>query len=153
MVAGLLGAACGAASTPTPVPVSTPVATTTPASAAAPTASPTPTPAPTLTAAPATAGPPDQGVHVSGTETVLAVTKAGTATTVNGVEEIRGLVATTVDATSDPRVSGTGTVGGNYDRWALGATQWGTYLLENEGGSWEGTWAGIAYPGAGPAPG
>jgi hypothetical protein len=67
--------------------------------------------------------------------------------------QVRGVVATTEDSMSDPRVSGTGTIGGNYDRWGPGpeATQWGTYRLENEGGSWEGTWAGIAYgPPGGP---
>lgn len=135
-LAGCVVAACGAAATPPPAPI--------------PTAAPAPTP--TATPAPATAGPPDQGVHVTGTEVVVAVTNAGTTETVDGVSQMRGLVATSTDTTSDPRVSGTGTIGGNYDRWGPGpeATQWGTYRLENEGGSWEGTWAGIAYGGLPP---
>ena len=147
-LAGILVSACGAASTPPPAPTPTAAAIATPTQA--PTATPTPTARPTATPAPATAGPADQGVHVTGTEDVFAVADSGTATTVGGVVQVRGIVATTTDTMSDPRVSGTGTIGGNYDRWATGATQWGTYLLENEGGSWEGTWAGIAYGGSPP---
>jgi hypothetical protein len=149
-LAGLLAAACGVASTPTPAPTPTAAPTATPTPA--PTATPAPTPAPTATPAPATAGPPDQGVHVTGTEVVVALTDRGSTETVGGVEQLRGLVATTTDTTSDPRVSGSGTIGGNYDRWVGGATQWGTYRLENEGGSWEGTWAGIAYGSPGGPP-
>ena len=143
-LAGTLVSACGAAAAPTPTATPT-------AAPAAPTPAATPdppaTPAATATPAPATAGPADQGVHVTGTEVVVAVTDRGTATTVGGVVQVRGIVATTTDTTSDPRVSGTGTIGGNYDRWPPGpeATQWGTYRLENDGGSWEGTWAGTAY--------
>lgn len=153
VAAALLVGGCGAGSTPTPppstpTPVGSTVQTATPAPTVDPTAAPTPTPAP------ATAGPADRGVHVTGTETVLAVTEAGTRTTAEGVEHMRGLVATSTDTMSDPRVTGNGTIGGNYDRWLQtgAATQWGTYRLENDGGSWEGTWAGIAYPGAGMAP-
>jgi len=147
-LAGLLLAACGAAATPTsaPTPTIAPVATPT----LAPTTAPAPSARPTATPAPATAGPPDQGVHVTGTEVVIALTSRGTTETVGGVVQVRGIAATTEDSMSDPRVSGTGTIGGNYDRWVGGATQWGTYLLENEGGSWEGTWAGIAYGGSPP---
>lgn len=154
LASALLVGACGAGATPSaappsiPTPVASPVTTATPAPTVHPTPEPTPTPAP------ATAGPPDQAVHVTGTETVLAVTEAGTRTTANGVEQMRGLVAATTDTMSDPRVSGSGTIGGDYDRWLQtgAATQWGTYRLENDGGSWVGTWAGIAYPGAGMAP-
>lgn len=148
-IAGTLVSACGAAVAPMPTatPTAAPAA---PTPAAIP--DPTATPAATATPAPATAGPADQAVHVTGTEVVVAVTDGGTATTVGGVVQVRGIVATTTDTTSDPRVSGTGTIGGNYDRWVGGATQWGTYRLENEGGSWEGTWAGIAYGATGVPP-
>jgi hypothetical protein len=135
-------AGCGAAATPTPASTPVPPAVASPD----PTASPTPIPAPPSTPAPATAGPADQAIHVTGTEVLLSVTDFGTTETVAGVEQMRGLVATTQDTTSDPRVTGTGTIGGNYDRWEAGATQWGTYSLVNDGGSWAGTWAGIAYP-------
>ena len=147
LAVALLAGACGTSATPTPVPAPSPMPTAAPTPS--PTAAPVPTAAPTATPTPAppTAGPAGQGVHVTGTETVVAVANKGTATTVDGVLQVRGIVATTTDAMSDPRVSGTGTIGGNYDRWppGPGATQWGTYRLENEGGTWEGTWAGVAY--------
>jgi hypothetical protein len=149
VLAGALASGCGAAADPTPAPTATP-AVATPAPSITPTSMPAPTPS--ASPPPATAGPADEGVHVTGTETVVAVTDAGTRTTAGGVEQLRGLVATTTDTTSDPRVSGTGTIGGNYDRWVGGATQWGTYRLENEGGSWDGTWAGIAYGASGYPP-
>ena len=87
--------------------------------------------------------------HVTGTETFVHATTAGTTTSVGGVSQMRGLVGEVTDAMSDPRASGTGTLTGNYDLHDGGGVQWGTYQLANAGGSWEGTWSGILY-GSGP---
>ena len=113
LAVALLAGACGTSATPTPVPAPSPMPTAAPTPS--PTAAPVPTAVPTATPTPAppTAGPAGQGVHVTGTETVVTVINTGTATTVDNVMQVRGIVATTTDATSDPRVSGTGTIGGN----------------------------------------
>jgi hypothetical protein len=82
--------------------------------------------------------------HVTGTMVVSDIVM-GPTTTVDGIRQMRGLTATTTDTMDDPRVSGNGTIVGNYDMYGDVGTQWGTYRLENADGAWEGTWRGVLW--------
>ena len=109
----------------------------------APTATPsvkaTPVSQPTVTPVPPTDGA-GAGV-VRGTETVSPASD-GTTSRIGAVTQVRGVIATTVDAMNDPRVTGTGTMHGANDAYGSVGPQWGTYRLENAKGAWEGTWTG-----------
>ena len=63
----------------------------------------------------------------------------------DGVTQMRGVVATTVDTMNDPRVTGTGVIHGENDSYGSVGPQWGTYRLENADGAWEGTWTGALW--------
>ena len=94
------------------------------------------------------ASPPAAGaVHVTGTEEFVAITTPATVTTVGNVVQWRDMVVELKDTMSDPRVSGKGTCFCNLDKYPGGAVQFGQYRLENEGGTWEGTFAGMIYSG------
>lgn len=83
-------------------------------------------------------------VHVTGTMVVDDIIMGATAL-VDGVLQMRGLTATTIDTMDDPRVSGTGAITGNFDSYGDVMTQWGTYRLENADGAWEGNWRGVLW--------
>jgi hypothetical protein len=117
---------------PPPAPTETP--------AAAPTAAATPTSAPTP--APTTDGVGPE--LVTGTE-LVSVQTYGTSVGVDGVTQMRGVVATSVDTMNDPRVTGTGVIHGENDSYGSVGPQWGTYRLENAEGAWEGTWTGALW--------
>ena len=112
-----------------------PAPTATPAPAVASTARPTPT-------APPTDGEGDE--LVTGIEKV-SVASYGATERVGDATRMRGVVATTVDAMNDPRVTGTGTIQGANDSYGSVGPQWGTYRLENAKGAWEGTWTGALW--------
>lgn len=138
MLAGILVAACGAASTPT----------------VAPTAAPTPVPVavatPPVTPAPiATLGPPTDGEgaeHVVGTA-VANLQTPYTETNVGDVTQVRDGVAVLTVAMNDPRATGMATwdfaidVYGPYGPDGLGP-EWGPFRLETDDGSWEGPCSG-----------
>jgi hypothetical protein len=90
---------------------------------------------------------PTAAVHVTGTETLHSDITVPPGDVVDGVMQIRGIHATTDEVSSDPRVSGTGTIVGNVDVYGMHGPQWGTFRIENEGGAWEGTWRGVIYGG------
>jgi len=117
---------------PPPAPTETPAAA--PTAAATPTS--TPTPVPTTDGV----GPE----FVSGTE-VISVQTYGTSVGVDGVTQMRGVVATSVDTMNDPRVTGTGVIHGDNDSYGSVGPQWGTYRLENAEGAWEGRWTGALW--------
>jgi hypothetical protein len=117
---------------PPPAPTETPA--TAPTAAATP--SSTPTPVPTTDGV----GPE----HVTGTE-LVSVQTYGTSVGVDGVTQMRGVVARTTDTMNDPRVTGTGTVNGENDSYGSVGPQWGTYRLENAEGAWEGNWTGALW--------
>jgi len=64
-----------------------------------------------------------------------------------GGKQFRDFPFIAVDTINDPRVSGTFSASWNMDGWGSpsggGATQWGTVRIENDGGAWEGSGAGI----------
>ena len=88
-------------------------------------------------------------VSVTGTSTLVGETGPGTATLEDGVAHQRGAILVTSEVSSDPRVEGTGTITLNVDAFrgpdgVLGSSQvrYGRMRIENEGGSWEGSFAG-----------
>jgi hypothetical protein len=106
----------------------------------APAASPSPVASATAEASQAL----PSSARVRGTEVVSGIV-SGPITTEDGVRQMRGLTATSIDTMDDPRVSGTGAIVGNYDAYGDVGTQWGTYRLENADGAWEGTWRGAIW--------
>ena len=106
----------------------------------APAASPSPVASVTPEASPAL----PSSARVTGTEVVSDIV-SGPITTDDGIRQMRGLTATSTDTMDDPRVSGTGSIVGNYDAYGDVGTQWGTYRLENADGAWEGTWRGVIW--------
>lgn len=140
-LAGILVAACGAASTPTLVP--TAAATPVPVAAATPAV----TPAPTATPVPPTDG--EGAEHVVGTA-AANLQKPYTATKVGDITQVRDGVAVLTFAMNDPRVTGMATwdfaidVYGPYGPEGLGP-EWGPFRLENDDGSWEGPCSGGAW--------
>ncbi len=63
--------------------------------------------------------------------------------TVGDITAYRGVVGTCTDTMSDPRLTGTGKNELSIDmRPDESADIWGTYVLVNDGGTWEGRWAG-----------
>ncbi len=160
LLLSLTGCSPGAASTPgdaTAAVAATSASTTAVPSRLASPATPAPVTAtasipvaPTASSAtPVVAGP---AAVISGTE-VCGSFDGGTTTTAGGTEQLRGAVATCTATMNDPRVSGTDVVTFNYDGWTAPggaqsiAMQWGAGRLTTPGGTWEGDWAGVIYPG------
>jgi hypothetical protein len=88
-------------------------------------------------------------VSVTGTSRLVGETVAGTTSAKDGVVHQRGAVLVTNEVSTDPRVEGTGTITLNVEAFTgpdgvLGSSQvrYGRMRIENEGGSWEGAFAG-----------
>jgi len=85
----------------------------------------------------------DGRVPVVGTSTFVREDTDSTQTQAGDVLEARDLVWVYENVMSDERVSGTSTVTINYDMYPTGiADMWGTTVLTNDGGTWEGEWVG-----------
>ncbi|HUV18817.1 MAG TPA: hypothetical protein VMW33_10095 [Ilumatobacteraceae bacterium] len=85
----------------------------------------------------------DGQVPVVGTSTFVREDADSTQTQAGDVVEARGLVWVYEQVMSDDRVSGTSTVTINYDMYPNGiADMWGTTVLTNDSGAWEGEWVG-----------
>jgi hypothetical protein len=143
VLAGLVGASCAGAGSPSPTAPPTPtpspvaVVTATPAPTAAPSPSPTPVSTPAGTPAPVVVG---KFTIVSGVEQFV-IADTGTMTNEDGVDKGRGLTLKNIDTANDPRVSGTTTETWNYDFAGMppqAGLDWGVRRLENDGGAWEG---------------
>jgi hypothetical protein len=79
---------------------------------------------------------------LTGHETCVT-NNAGTETPLEGFTAYRGVRMTCTDTMSDLRVSGTGANEISIDMRLDGSADiWGTYVLANEDGTWEGYWAG-----------
>jgi hypothetical protein len=88
-------------------------------------------------------------VSVTGTSALVGQTAPGTATVEDGVAHQRDAVLITTETSSDARVAGRGTITLNVDAFTgpdgvMGSSQirYGTMRIENEAGSWEGSFAG-----------
>lgn len=93
---------------------------------------PTPTTAPTATSGPELA---------TGTQTCGTATEAVT-TTVNEVVQSRGEVMECTNTSTDPRLAGEATIVYNWDEHPDGLwLGWGTLELQNDGGTWSGSYA------------
>ena len=78
-----------------------------------------------------------------GTSTFVREEADSTQTQVGDVLEARDLVWVYEVVMSDERVSGTATITINYDLYPTGlADMWGTTVIANDGGTWEGEWIG-----------
>ena len=85
----------------------------------------------------------DGRVPVVGTSTFVREDADSTQTQARDVVEARGLVWIYESEMSDERVSGTSTVSINFDVYPTGiADMWGTTVITNDGGTWEGEWVG-----------
>jgi hypothetical protein len=85
----------------------------------------------------------DGRVPVVGTSTFVREDADSTQTQAGDVLEARDLVWIYDEEMSDERVSGTSTVTINYDMYPTGiADMWGTTVLTNDDGTWEGEWVG-----------
>lgn len=91
----------------------------------------------------------DAAIEVSGTSTLVGQAEPGTTSIDGGIVRVRGNVLVTLEQSSDPRVSGRGTITVNFDAYPdaagmPGATQvrFGEMRLENDGGAWSGRFAG-----------
>lgn len=101
------------------------------------------------------AAEPLAAVSVVGTSTLVGQGSPGTAAVDGSVLRLRGNELTTIEAASDDRASGRAFITVNYDAYpdadgTMGATQvrYGRMLLVNEGGTWEGRFAGSLANGA-----
>lgn len=76
-------------------------------------------------------------------------TETGTTTTADGGQRTTGVVIQATDQASDPRVSGTWTVGLTWQGNASGslAVEYGTSKMTNAGGTWTGTFSGVGWDG------
>ena len=85
----------------------------------------------------------DGRVPVVGTSTFVREDADSTQNQSGDVLEARDLVWVYENVMSDERVSGIATVTINYDMYPAGiADMWGTTVLTNDGGTWEGEWIG-----------
>ncbi|MBI3750862.1 MAG: hypothetical protein HY263_04290 [Chloroflexi bacterium] len=103
-----------------------------------------PSPSPTVAPPTAAPSPATSGVgnlHVTGAG-AFAIISQGTTVQVGQTTQLRGFVATTSDRTSDPRVTGTGTLRLSIDSQGAVGREWGTYRLETADGVWEGAVTG-----------
>jgi hypothetical protein len=138
----LLVGGCAIGASPASLPAS-PTPTGVPSAAAV---KPTPTPTPTATPAAVSYGPV---TVVTGTDSCPSLNPDWTIDP-DGTAHVRDLAVECIDATNDPRVSGTVTGTWSMDVWGnpnggVGAgVQWGTIRLVNDGGAWEGKLTGIA---------
>lgn len=87
-------------------------------------------------------------VHFSGTsDAPEIITPPEVTTTPEGVSQIRGVSGVQTNTMDDPRFSGTETWVINEDHYGdVVGPAWGTSHIENEGGSWSGTFRGILFP-------
>lgn len=108
-------------------------------------------PTPVTAAAPAsTVGAPvtyaDQATYVSGTIADFTIDQGTVTDDGNGASHSRGGSLSYTMIANDPRAGGKLTATWNSDRWGVednGAlVQWGDAVLTNEGGTWEGSYAG-----------
>ena len=90
-----------------------------------------------------------RAVVVNGTSTLLGEADAGTTAVDGSIIRVRDNVLVTIEASSDPRVSGRATITVNFDAYPdqsglPGATQvrYGEARLENDSGVWSGHFAG-----------
>jgi hypothetical protein len=82
-------------------------------------------------------------VPVVGTSTLVRADADSTETQVGDVVQARDSVWVYETSMSDERVSGTSSVTINYDYYSTGiADMWGTTVITNDGGTWEGEWIG-----------
>jgi hypothetical protein len=136
-VAGLLVAACGAAVSPAPAgtPESSP-----PAADLTAATEPPATPSPTVLA---TDGEGPE--YVVGVETANLIVDHTVTDAPFGGRYRDGVVRFTLTM-NDPRVTGTGTWSVSVDAYdkVLGP-EWGPYILEAEGGTWEGSCTGATW--------
>jgi hypothetical protein len=87
------------------------------------------------------------GTEVTGTET-CSVTRAGHALGVGDITATRGLEMSCTDTMSDERLSGARTLDVSVDTRADdSADLWGTSIVTNDGGTWEGFFFGTVDPG------
>ena len=85
----------------------------------------------------------DGRLPVTGTGTFVREVTDSTQTQVGDVLEARDLVWIYENEMSDERAEGTEEVTINYDMYPTGlADMWGTTVLTNDGGTWEGEWVG-----------
>ena len=93
-------------------------------------------------------GRPEPAVHTTGTSSLGEFISPGTETyTPDGVRQLRDLRATTLEVSSDPRLSGTNTINYNEDQYPdLMGPKWATIHIENEGGAWVGWSLGMELP-------
>jgi hypothetical protein len=156
-LAGLVGASCAGAGSPTPTVAPTAAPTMTPSPAAVVTATPAPTAAPSPSPTPASTPAGTPPAVVVGTFTIVSgveqfvIEDGGTMNSEGGVDKGRGLTLKCVDVANDPRVSGTTVETWNYDFAGLppeAGLDWGVRRLENDGGVWEGIVLGAAFPGS-----
>ena len=83
------------------------------------------------------------GPTISGSETCIFDQANDRQFTVGDITAYRGVVGTCTDTMSDLRLSGTGRNEVSIDmRPDESADIWGRYTLTNDGGTWEGRWAG-----------
>lgn len=82
------------------------------------------------------------GTLITGTE-ACEKTNEGVTEPFDNVTVIRGVALACTDSMSDPRVSGTSSTQVSIDEWAdQSADIWGSLVLRNNGGAWEGRWSG-----------
>ncbi|MGE5223321.1 MAG: hypothetical protein ACM3PY_12855 [Omnitrophica WOR_2 bacterium] len=83
--------------------------------------------------------------NFTGTEILVSVPDPGESVVIDGKLHITGMVNIGSAVLDDPRVSGTSraVINGILDlNDNLSGPMWGNYYLENEDGSWSGTWTG-----------
>ncbi|MEA2025108.1 MAG: hypothetical protein U9O18_00310 [Chloroflexota bacterium] len=89
--------------------------------------------------------PAIEATRFSGTGSAAEIIAAPTVTTTpDGVTQIRELIGERVLTADDPRFSGTETFHHNEDRYGeVVGPVWGTSRLQNQGGSWTGSYRGV----------
>jgi hypothetical protein len=99
-----------------------------------------------MAAVPAQAKPVE--TEFTGVSSLVGLVDPGVETHPNDHVHVRGLTLFYLDDLSDPRVSGINTIVVNYNMRPapapafLTGPMWGTLHVENQGGSWDGTWTG-----------
>ena len=100
-----------------------------------------PTPTPTTTLAPTSSPMATSGPGATGTQTCGTATEPVT-TTVNEVVQSRGEVMECTNTSTDPQLAGEATIVYNWDEHPDGLwLGWGTLELQNDGGTWNGSYA------------
>jgi len=91
----------------------------------------------------------EQGVVFStGTSSLVDYVDVGVEETgEDGIARYRGLIASTVHESTDPRLSGPATLVWNRDAYAgYDGPEWGTIRSENDEGAWQGTYSAFMFP-------